>query len=75
MITSCYMQWPEIISNNALEKDLTHRAILITIISTRCILGTDTYVFPLLFCRETFVSTNEAEFRITLAACPSFSHP
>ena len=70
MITSSYMQWPEIISNNDLDKNLGHRPIL-----TRGILGTDTYVFPLLFCRETFVSTNEAESRITLAACPSFSHP
>lgn len=71
MITSSYMQWPEIISNNDLDKNLRHFGE----ISTRCILGTDTYVFPLLFCRETFVSTNEAESRITLAACPSFSHP
>ena len=71
MITSSYMQRPEIISNNDLDKNLRHRPK----ISTMCILGTDTYVFPLLFCRETFVSTNEAESRITLAACPSFSHP
>ena len=73
MIASSYMQWPEIISTYALDKNLRHN-VAFGEISTRCILGIDTYVFPLLFCRETFVSTNEAESRITLAACPSFSH-